>query len=308
MRRLLGTAVAIDIDGVLLRGSSVISGASESLLKLHKNNIPHIFLTNGGGMSEEEKSIQLTNKLNVNIRKEQIILSHTPMRDLTSRFSKSRLLVLGNDKCLSVATEYGFLDVVSSQHLHYESPSIYNRRTPREFVGHVAKNIDAVMIFDDPLEWALEMQILSDLFISKQEQIPFFVSNSDIVYMSSHPLPRYTQGAFILAFKSMFEQYSGKTLKFINYGKPYPIQYLYAEKVLQMEAALLGVPKPEFFIGIGDNPASDIRGANSAGPHWKSILVRTGVFNGIDDEIADSADIVCDDFTAAVNHILYGVP
>ena len=29
---------------------------------------------------------------------------------------------------------------------------------------------------------------------------------------------------------------------------------------------------------IGDNPKSDIRGANNAG--WKSILVRTGVFKG----------------------------
>ena len=28
--------------------------------------------------------------------------------------------------------------------------------------------------------------------------------------------------------------------------------------------------------GIGDNPKSDIRGANSAGPHWSSILVKSG--------------------------------
>ena len=29
---------------------------------------------------------------------------------------------------------------------------------------------------------------------------------------------------------------------------------------------------------IGDNPETDIRGANDAGDHWTSVLVRTGVF------------------------------
>ena len=31
---------------------------------------------------------------------------------------------------------------------------------------------------------------------------------------------------------------------------------------------------------VGDNPASDVRGANRAGPPWVSVLVRTGVFSG----------------------------
>ena len=29
---------------------------------------------------------------------------------------------------------------------------------------------------------------------------------------------------------------------------------------------------------IGDNPKSDIRGANRFGGKWKSVLVRTGIF------------------------------
>lgn len=31
---------------------------------------------------------------------------------------------------------------------------------------------------------------------------------------------------------------------------------------------------------VGDNPASDVRGANRAGPPWVPVLVRTGVFSG----------------------------
>lgn len=45
--------------------------------------------------------------------------------------------------------------------------------------------------------------------------------------------------------------------------------------------------------GIGDNPHADIQGANNAGAHWSSILVRTGVYDGskdpehVPDELSD---------------------
>jgi HAD superfamily hydrolase (TIGR01456 family) len=40
-----------------------------------------------------------------------------------------------------------------------------------------------------------------------------------------------------------------------------------------------GVTLDHIFM-VGDNPAADIRGANAAGGPWKSLLVRTGVFQG----------------------------
>lgn len=43
---------------------------------------------------------------------------------------------------------------------------------------------------------------------------------------------------------------------------------------------------------IGDNPKSDIRGANNIG--WISILVRTGIFKG-ENDIVDPATYVVDD-------------
>lgn len=48
---------------------------------------------------------------------------------------------------------------------------------------------------------------------------------------------------------------------------------------------------------IGDNPAGDIRGANLAG--WESILVRTGLFDGVNDEV-DPAKYVVNDFKDAI--------
>lgn len=92
-------------------------------------------------------------------------------------------------------------------------------------------------------------------------------------------------------------------------GKPTRHTYLYAERVLQKYRSDLlsalhedsGQLKKVFM--IGDNPESDIRGANEfqspKGTQWDSILVKTGVWN-------DSAPpkykpkMIVDDVQAAV--------
>ena len=45
---------------------------------------------------------------------------------------------------------------------------------------------------------------------------------------------------------------------------------------------------------IGDNPSSDIAGAINAG--WKSILVKTGVFQGPENDPTYPADYIVNDF------------
>jgi ribonucleotide monophosphatase NagD (HAD superfamily) len=108
-------------------------------------------------------------------------------------------------------------------------------------------------------------------------------------------------GAFVHAFKSLFEHYSDIPLHVEFCGKPYPIQYTYAEELFRKNALARGVAPPTQCFGIGDNPKSDIRGANSAGSHWRSILVRTGVFqSGADNDLEDPADFVVQDVLEAV--------
>jgi hypothetical protein len=53
---------------------------------------------------------------------------------------------------------------------------------------------------------------------------------------------------------------------------------------------------------VGDNPAADVRGANTAGPPWVSVLVRTGVWGGEggNNDIVDPAHVVVADVLAAV--------
>ena len=58
---------------------------------------------------------------------------------------------------------------------------------------------------------------------------------------------------------------------------------------------------------VGDNPASDIRGANRSGPPWVPVLVRSGVFQMLgknDDQ--DPALIMADDVLEFVRSILPG--
>ena len=52
---------------------------------------------------------------------------------------------------------------------------------------------------------------------------------------------------------------------------------------------------------IGDNPKSDIDGANRKG--WVSILVKTGIFKGEDNDEEHPATHVVEDMNEAVNLI-----
>ena len=49
---------------------------------------------------------------------------------------------------------------------------------------------------------------------------------------------------------------------------------------------------------IGDNPKADIAGANSKG--WVSILVKTGVFQGPENDIEHPASYIVENFEEAI--------
>lgn len=55
---------------------------------------------------------------------------------------------------------------------------------------------------------------------------------------------------------------------------------------------------------IGDNPLSDIKGANEAGDRWVSILVRTGVHQSEENDLANPANHFCQNVTEAIQYIL----
>lgn len=66
-------------------------------------------------------------------------------------------------------------------------------------------------------------------------------------------------------------------LKYYQYGKPHAITYEYADNLLQqLLKSKTNITEKPRVIMVGDNPDSDIQGANLFG--WQSALVRTGVY------------------------------
>ena len=314
-------AVALDIDGVLLRGGVALPRAAMAVQLLDTNKIPYCFVTNGGGITEEAKSAELTKKLGVTVSPEQVILSHTPFKVIAAQHKNERVLVLGKEECMKVAASYGFTKAVSARQLHEEFPTMYPLRKPNvpPSSSHAHECVKAVMIFHDPVDWGLEMQVVTDVMLGRQQyadielqsinletvknqMVPFYVSNADIVYTSDHPYPRFTQGAFLEAFKSLFEMYTGgENINIIYCGKPFKVQYTAATATLTSLNDNKAITR---FYGVGDNPKSDIRGANDAGDQWKSILVRTGVFTGKGNDEQDPANVVVEDILDAVEYIV----
>lgn len=109
--------IPTSIDGVLLRSSKPIEGATRGLKYLEKHKIPYILLTNGGGKHESVRVEQLRRVLGVELTEQNFVQSHTPFKALVEGTSKAdalkdkTILVTGGDgdKCRKVAELYGLL-------------------------------------------------------------------------------------------------------------------------------------------------------------------------------------------------------
>ena len=297
-------AFAFDIDGVLLRGGTPIPEAVEAMAILNGKNernlkIPYIFITNGGGKLEEARCKELGEKLDVECSIAQFIQSHTPLRNYATKYGT--VLVVGGegDACRHIAESYGFSDVVVPGDIIAWDPSVVPFRTltpdelalckPRDFSK---VKFDAIFVFADSRDWAGDCQIIIDLLLSQdgvlhtrnaevQQAIPIYFSNPDVLWATQHALPRFGMGALRLSITALWKDATDEKhpLKCVQLGKPYGETYTYATKLLtEWRAIEHGIDEPPRHIYmVGDNPESDIRGANMHG--WDSILVKTGVFN-----------------------------
>jgi ribonucleotide monophosphatase NagD (HAD superfamily) len=97
-------------------------------------------------------------------------------------------------------------------------------------------------------------------------------------------------------------------------GKPNKPAYEIAAKKLQAQLDALAKEGPKgeqkshklkHVYAVGDNPKSDVRGANSAGNIWRSILVCTGVYKGgvKSNDKEDPAHYVVDGVGEAVDKV-----
>lgn len=296
-------AFVFDIDGVLLRGKKEIPGAGNALRLLDSHHIPWILLTNGGGISEKARVEYISQELDIPISPHQIVQSHTPMKKYARDKTYHRVMVVGGpgDSARHVALDYGFKDVITPGDIVRQTPSIspHHRYTAEELAKYtrevdLSTPVDAVLVFNDPRDVGTDLQIVLDLLNSKggvigtlrdqkradeRPAIPIVFSNNDFVWANEYPLPRFGQGAFRLAVEAQYSHFNRTkgVLQSTILGKPFKIQYDYAHSVLVDWNKGKNIDRVYM---VGDNPESDIKGANDNG--WESILLRSGVFKDAD--------------------------
>uniref|UniRef100_A0A7S2XXA8 Uncharacterized protein n=1 Tax=Fibrocapsa japonica TaxID=94617 RepID=A0A7S2XXA8_9STRA len=177
-----------------------------------------------------------------------------------------------------------------------------------------------------------------------KQVVSLYVSGPDLLYPWDHCEPRLGDGAFLSCLTHLYnitvratisassannmeDEYDhtadavgGMTcnkmpdvpgmpeLEVIQLGKPHPETYKYARGLIQSRAQDMGYSSVQRVYAIGDNPQSDIRGANGAGDDWISVLVHTGIFRpeqeGCDNCPENPAQIVAKDVSEAVSLIL----
>ena len=297
------TAYVFDIDGVLLRGNTALPFARDSLLRLDDAKIPWILLTNGGGELESVKAAKLSEILKYKISEGQVVLSHTPMKSDCAQFVDKRVLVLGCKDAIGVARSYGLKKAVTVNDLCSDDPSRYPFKTYKHNpLPSGDEQIAAVFVFHDPNDWGAELQITIDCLRGgmplglggNSQKIPYYSSNADMTFAAKYPVPRLAAGAFTVALRALWRTlHNGDEIDVIQYGKPQRKQFDFARRQLarwsssnmNLSDADADVYSNNFntIFMVGDNPLSDIQGANGAGIPWKSILVRTGVFRGNND-------------------------
>ncbi|ETW01270.1 TIGR01456 family HAD hydrolase [Aphanomyces invadans] len=310
--------VVFDVDGVLLRGKLPIPGANQVLQHLHDTKTPYAIMTNGGGTTEEKKAEQLSDILKFDIPPTQLCLSHTPMRELVSTYENDMVLAVGKscDKTRDVMEHYGFRNVVTVSDLHSHFPASYPDISVPKVPHHGKYDVHdfrAVFVLMDPIYWGREIQIIMDVLTSHEgkygtvaedaQHVNLYSACSDFQYVGEHHLPRYGAGAFRAVMEDLYFRTTGMKLRQTLYGKPERTSYLFAEKVLAKQLNPAAEELATIYM-VGDNPYTDIKGAKAAGDVWKSVLTKTGMFQGVGNHVEHPADAVVADVGKGLQWIL----
>jgi HAD superfamily hydrolase (TIGR01456 family) len=309
-------AIAFDVDGVLWRAPLALPCAAPVLQSLVASRIPHIFMTNGGGKLEEKKALEMAKLFDVPILPSQVCLAHTPMREVAARHRNDLVLVVGKryDQLKDIAHSYGFMNVVTVEEYHAQHPLLYPDVVPPpvERVEKWHQPIGAVLALIDPLMWGRELQICCDVLRSNgvpgqlvdKQVVPLYNACADFEYATQFPVPRFGAGAFNRALMHLYHGVTGRDLQHVQFGKPHGAQYEFAELQIQQLAKEWGGPQVERFYMVGDNPVTDIQGANRAGEHWFSILTRTGMHTHAVNDTKHPADVLVEDALAGLEWII----
>jgi len=259
-------------------------------------------VTNGGGKTEEERCLDLSKQLQLDISPGQFICGHTPMREMADKYHT--VLVVGGEgeKCRVVAEGYGFKDVITPGDIikTKDDTTPFRRLTDDEYKNSRFRDlkntrIEAVFVFADSRDWAGDQQIILDCLMSVNGHLgtrsetgnegpPVFFSHTDVVWATSHEHCRIGMGALRASLEAVYKAITGRELSTIAFGKPQLGTYQFAMRLLrQWRKDTHDIDKPPRTVYfVGDTPESDVRGTNEfndiSEAEWVSLLVKTGVF------------------------------
>ncbi|XP_017522756.3 haloacid dehalogenase-like hydrolase domain-containing 5 isoform X2 [Manis javanica] len=299
----------LDVDGVLVRGHKVIPaalGAFRRLVNSHGQlRVPVVFVTNSGNVLQHSKAQELSALLGFKVEPDQVILSHSPMK-LFSQFHRKRMLVTGQGPLLENACGLGFENVVTVDELRMAFPGLdmvdlQRRPTTMPLPRNDFPAIEGVLLLGEPVRWETSLQLIMDVLLSNGNpgtglaaapypHLPILASNMDLLWMAEAKIPRFGHGTFLLCLEAIYQKLTGRELRYEGLmGKPSVLTYQYAEDLIGLQAARRGWAAPiRRLYAVGDNPMSDVYGANlfhrylqrerRGAQSCASILVCTGVY------------------------------
>ncbi|CAI5715263.1 unnamed protein product [Hyaloperonospora brassicae] len=276
---------------------------------------------------------------NVAISTTRLCMSHTPMQHLVAQHGDELVLAVGKDcrEMRHVMQDYGFQHVVTVDQLHRHFPAMYPDVAVAEPLAangrFDAQPFAAVFVLIDPIYWGRELQIVMDVLCSpngllrhqpivdptatdaatagadaqgreaggaggvrgERQHVPLYSACSDFQYVGDFHLPRYGAGAFHAVLEDLFTRTTGHKLEQTLFGKPQRASFEFVETLIDAQHGNV-----ERIYMVGDNPKTDIRGANEAGGRWKSVLTLTGMHTGPENDVEYPAYKVVDDVVQAL--------
>ncbi|CAO2816486.1 unnamed protein product [Amaranthus hypochondriacus] len=334
--------IAFDIDGVILRGGNPIGNSPQALRRLYHDSgtlkVPFLFLTNGGGVPESKRALELSELLGVNILPSQVVQGHSLFRNLLGRHQDDLIVATGKGDPALVMREYGFnkvlsideyvsyfkgIDPVSQYKAWTTMPRVDQSSTQKRLTSACdvyTERVKAAFVISDPVDWGRDIQVLCDILRSGspsgQEDVcqpALYFAANDLEYQAAFPAKRLGVGAFRIALESIFNRINHTPLKYTIYGKPQPFVFENAEAILRQLDCRMDIDvrtndnQSNYFRAlymVGDNPSVDIKGAREAGHPWIPVLTRTGVFQGKGNHDEHPADLVVDTVEDAVDYIM----
>lgn len=202
------------------------------------------------------------------------IAARSPRSKVRPSFSALKLFHL-----TSSLSSYGFKNVVTSADVIMEHPNLMPFVSPSDHASfaqalprptdesHHPLKIDAILVFNDPRNWILDIQLIIDLLLShagilgtfsskngvaslpnrgyqQDYQPPLYFSNPDLLWAAKYHLPRLGQGAFLEALTGVWNAMTGGEKRGVALhktviGKPFRSTYEFAEKRLTKHREVL---------------------------------------------------------------------